>query len=214
MLTACDSGIQRQVGPSLQTLRRRLNIFHRSCLRKLLEGHGFTNVIAIPQASVPIVKFFDPRTGLHVDLNCNNRLGLINTALLQAYCDLWAPLRLMIFFVKTWAKSWALNDPSGANGPASFSSYCLALMCVAYLQVRARLQDQREMVSHCLTLQSKGVLPNLQGRLSRNVDRERSGFWLMQKDGKRTWCDTRFQVPPTWNGTFMTLGNALYGWFR
>lgn len=106
-----------------------------SRLEVLLRKAGFTNVMAIPKATVPIVKFYDPRTQLHVDLNCNNRLGLINTALLRTYCDLWAPLRLMILFIKTWAKARSLNDPSGANGPSSFSSYCLALMCVAFMQV-------------------------------------------------------------------------------
>lgn len=97
---------------------------------------GFRNVIAITTASVPIVKFEDPATGLHVDLNCNEQLGLVNTILLNNYCAAWTPLRRMIFFLKKWAKSLGLNDPSGTAGPSSFSSYCLALMTVGFLQVR------------------------------------------------------------------------------
>lgn len=92
-------------------------------------------MIAISSASVPIVKFQDPATNLHIDLNCNEQLGLINTILLNNYCLAWPHLRSMVFFLKKWAKSLGLNDPSGANGPSSFSSYCLALMTVGFLQV-------------------------------------------------------------------------------
>jgi len=81
------------------------------------------------------VKFTDVNTGLHVDINCNEQLGLLNTYLIKHYCDLYQPLRPLLFFLKTWAKSHGFNDPSGGGGPVSFSSYCLTLMTISWLQV-------------------------------------------------------------------------------
>lgn len=54
-----------------------------------------------------------------------------------AYCDLSPDLvRPMIMVIKRWAKSHGLNDPSGQNGPVTFSSYALTLMVIGFLQVR------------------------------------------------------------------------------
>ncbi|KAG9003020.1 hypothetical protein FRB93_011307 [Tulasnella sp. JGI-2019a] len=167
---------------------------------RALQRAGFTQVIAITSASVPIVKFQDPATGLHVDLNCNEQLGLINTILLNNYCLAWPHLRRMLFFIKKWAKSVGLNDPSGVSGPSSFSSYCLALMTVAYLQ-------------------AKGVLPHLQKCADEEeVDRESSGFWMRSRPNRiddRVWCDTRFKEPEVgWTGSPMSLDEVVCGWFR
>ncbi|KAG8951400.1 hypothetical protein FRC04_006171 [Tulasnella sp. 424] len=165
-----------------------------------LQDGGFQRVIAITGATVPIVKFYDPRTRLNIDLNCNNALGCVNTVLLANYCNAWAPLRSMIFFIKKWAKSWAFNDASGQDGPSSYSSYCLTLMIVAFLQTR-------------------GVLPNLQSNAVGQLDKETAGFWLKLKKDKRLWTDTRFESLAVyqkrgWKGRSMALGDALYGWFR
>jgi hypothetical protein len=53
--------------------------------------------------------------------------------MLQHYCTLWPPLSNLIYVIKKWAKCRGLNDPSRRNGP-SFSSYCLTLMIVGFLQ--------------------------------------------------------------------------------
>lgn len=173
-------------------------------------------MIAIATASVPIVKFEDPSTGLHIDLNCNEQLGLINTILLNNYCEAWAPLRKMIFFLKKWAKSLGLNDPSGTAGPSSFSSYCIALMAVGFLQVGSTCTQPDDFPPLKSSLQSQGVLPNLQSNLP-DVDREKSGFWMRSKPKKgdtRLWCDTRFGSPENWKGVEMSLEDAMCGWFR
>jgi hypothetical protein len=125
-------------------------------LGKILRKAGFVDIFAIPTASVPIgkykvnnnlalptlnrisppVKCRERYTNIKIDINCNELLGLRNTELLAHYCNLYQPLRPLIFFLKHWARSYGLNDPSAQNGPPGFSSYCLALMTVAYLQVR------------------------------------------------------------------------------
>ncbi|KAG8892907.1 hypothetical protein FRC01_013889, partial [Tulasnella sp. 417] len=165
-----------------------------------LQDGGFQRVIAITGATVPIVKFYDPRTRLNIDLNCNNALGCVNTVLLANYCNAWAPLRSMIFFIKKWAKSWAFNDASGQDGPSSYSSYCLTLMIVSFLQIR-------------------GVLPNLQSCAVGQLDKGTAGFWSKLKKDKRVWSDTRFEsldvvLQRGWTGRSMALSEAIYGWFR
>ncbi|KDN44525.1 hypothetical protein K437DRAFT_294845 [Tilletiaria anomala UBC 951] len=86
-------------------------------------------------AAVSIVKFTDKETGIEVDININERFGLINSQMIKAYADLRPALvRPMIYFVKKWASRRQLNDPAGKNGPNSFSSYTIALMVISHLQ--------------------------------------------------------------------------------
>ncbi|KAG8960204.1 hypothetical protein FRC03_006897 [Tulasnella sp. 419] len=172
------------------------DVYDMHWLADLLERKGFTNVEPIPDASVPIVKFHDPRNSLDIDINCNSQLGLYNTWLIDGYCDIYGPLRPMIYFIKKWAAIRDLNDPSG-RGPTeeiSLSSYCYALMAVAYLQMR-------------------GVLPNLQRETAlRRV--ESSEFWIKKGDW-RIHCDTRIgRAPARFRAVDLSLGDALYGWFR
>lgn len=114
-------------------------------------------MFAIPSATVPIgtqdshssescrttilfhcniVKFHDPSTGLDCDVNVNDQLGVINSELLRAYCDISPILRPMIKAIKRWAKPLGLNNPSGQGGGGmTFNSYTLTVMTVAFLQV-------------------------------------------------------------------------------
>lgn len=81
------------------------------------------------------VKFRDPRTNIHCDININDRLGVKNTELVKRYIDLLPVLRPLLTAVKKWASVHGLNEPSGRKGPTSFSSYALTMMCIAFLQV-------------------------------------------------------------------------------
>ena len=80
------------------------------------------------------MKFTDRISGLHCDLNVNDRLGVVNTALLNRYCELSPLLRPMLFALKHWAKRRGLNDPSAT--PATPSSFAYAFMTIAFLQVK------------------------------------------------------------------------------
>lgn len=87
----------------------------------------------------PLVKFRDPVTELSCDLSVGETLGLRNTYLIKAYCDLLPILRPFLFAIKLWAKPLGLNTPSGAGpGGASFSSYALTLMTIGLFQVGTR----------------------------------------------------------------------------
>jgi DNA polymerase sigma len=88
---------------------------------------------------IPTVKAKDPKANLAMDININDRLGLFNTDLLEHYCRLWPPLSNLIYVIKKWAKARGLNEPAGAKrGGPTFSSYCLTLMIVGFLQVICR----------------------------------------------------------------------------
>ncbi|CAE6510913.1 unnamed protein product [Rhizoctonia solani] len=165
-------------------------------LSKILRKARFIDIFAIPTASVPIVKCRDLYTNIKVDINCNELLGLRNTELLAEYCNLYQPLRPLIFFLKRWAKSYGLNDPSAQTGPPGFSSYCLALMTVAYLQTRRALPS--------LQVQFDGVPAN----------RDQHGVWMRVKGKPPLWCDTRWEAGARWNRAELPLEEAVYGWFK
>ena len=128
---------------------------HRSVSKALYEA-GFRIKAVIPSASVPIgmscryyfvprslpwscslvVKCEDLKTGIKCDININEQLGLHNSMLIATYCQLNVYLRPLIVFIKQWAKSHGLNNPSGGPGlQATFSSYALSMMTIGYLQV-------------------------------------------------------------------------------
>ncbi|KAK4052792.1 hypothetical protein OIV83_002079 [Microbotryomycetes sp. JL201] len=140
-------------------------IYDMRTLARILNQAGFDKVVAISHAAVPIVKFECEIAGIRIqaDLNTNERLGVYNSRLLAAYCDLHELIRPFCVFVKFWAAQRGLNDPSGQDGPISFSSYTLLLLVIAYLQ-------------------KTGVVPNLQDpRLIELKGLERKLFWSRPK---------------------------------
>jgi len=74
---------------------------------------------------------------LKCDINVNDRLGIENSQLIKAYCELHPALRPTIMALKTWAKVFGLNNPSTVGKPVSFSSYALTLMTIGFFQVCA-----------------------------------------------------------------------------
>ncbi|KAI4520309.1 hypothetical protein K525DRAFT_279798 [Schizophyllum commune Loenen D] len=140
-------------------------------LARVLQDEGFIVEQTIPWATVPIVKARDRWTGLHFDLNVNDRLGAYNSDLIREYCILNRIVRPFIASTKHWAKVHGLNEPSTSNRQVSFSSYSLALMAIAFLQ-------------------AKGYLPNLQAPLTDLPPAVLDGhFW---PSAQRVRCDVRF----------------------
>lgn len=114
-------------------------------------------------------------------------IGVFNSRLLAAYCDLHDDVRPLCVFIKYWAKQRLLNDPSGASGTVSLSSYTLILLVISYLQHRR-------------------VLPNLQSaELIEQAGIKREKFWT--KPRKLLGRRSRFAgKTPTvsWDVTFVT----------
>lgn len=106
-------------------------------------GREYRDITVVAHANTPIVKFKLP-DGLQVDLACNDLGGYYNSSLILAYANLRPSVRPMIHAIKKWLKVNALNDPSGANGMTSMSSYCLTLMVISFLQHIGELPNLQE----------------------------------------------------------------------
>jgi DNA polymerase sigma len=97
-----------------------------------LRGKRMRNVLPIPYAKVPIVKFHDPVSKMNVDLSFNNPLGVFNTKLIRDYVNMDPRVSDLAFVVKYWSKLRGINDPPSGT----LSSYAYVQMLLFYLQVR------------------------------------------------------------------------------
>ena len=118
-------------------------------MRGILNDQGMEDIITIPRARIPIVKFRDPRSGFEVDIAINNSLALHNTKLLKAYSKSDPRIKDLILTVKHWALQRAICDAY----EGTFSSYGWTLMAIAHMQMiepnlapNLQLSDQREEV--------------------------------------------------------------------
>ncbi|EQC38981.1 hypothetical protein SDRG_03934 [Saprolegnia diclina VS20] len=87
----------------------------------------------IYSARVPLLKFWDTRRKIAIDVTVGNPLALENTRLLRQYGQVDARVRPLVFAVKHWAKQRGINDAS--NG--SLSSYAWIMLVIFYLQTRS-----------------------------------------------------------------------------
>ncbi|KAF7979337.1 hypothetical protein HWV62_42757 [Athelia sp. TMB] len=179
---------------------RRKEIYNIRHLANTLRKAGFIAVIPVP-ATVPIVKFRDPATGLACDINVNERLGLRNTRLIGTYMALVPLLRPLVAYLKRWARLHELNSPAGGLGTGpTFSSYALVLMTIAFLQAR-------------------GLAPNLQEGVDTH---KRSFFWIKEKrrrgaDAGQTRCETSYHRGDEWvksSYQHKEFRDAVIQWFR
>ena len=95
----------------------------------MLRGQGMEDVQIITGAKVPIVKFIDPRSGLHVDISINNTLALHNTRLLSSYANADSRVKELAICVKHWALHRNVSD--SVNG--TFSSYAWSILVINHL---------------------------------------------------------------------------------
>ncbi|KAI9457638.1 hypothetical protein BJY52DRAFT_1272005 [Lactarius psammicola] len=169
-------------------------IYKISAVSTVLWRSGFQILQKVPNATVPIVKFKDPNTDIHCDLNINDQLGFINTSLIRNYCDILPVLRPLLLAIKRWARPLGYNSPAGAPGePITFSSYALAIMTIGLLQAR-------------------GQLPNLQEGTQFTEGRI---FWLRTKTQERVQCDARWKKVQDWAPPrTIEVEQALQDWFQ
>ncbi|KAF9121665.1 hypothetical protein BGW39_010357 [Mortierella sp. 14UC] len=110
-----------------------------------LENQQMQNVIAISDAKVPIVKFIDPITEIHCDMNVQHPLGIYNSALIKAYMEIDVRLEKFLLLLKYFAKAHGILD--GSSG--YLCSYAYILMAIVFFQEQAepilpRLQVKTE----------------------------------------------------------------------
>ena len=102
------------------------------------------NLLVLPNARVPVIKFTYPPTKTQVDITINNNLACLNTRLIACYAGLDERVGQLVHIVKHWAKRRHVNDPY----TGTLSSYCYVLMCIFHCQTRnppilPNLQDER-----------------------------------------------------------------------
>ncbi|KZO91943.1 hypothetical protein CALVIDRAFT_541427 [Calocera viscosa TUFC12733] len=176
---------------------RRTPIYNMKWLATEMKKSGkFDRIQPISTAAVPIVKAIHKDTGVRIDVNTNDRLGLCNTQLLQRYSELCPSLPTLVFSIKRWANALGMNDPSGQHGPVGFSSYCLTLMLIFYLQTR-------------------GILPSLQADIKEpNKVWFDTTKWVRLANDQRLQCDTRFGNAEDWEVMKYEIEDVLAGFFR
>ncbi|ORY28462.1 hypothetical protein BCR39DRAFT_202078 [Naematelia encephala] len=179
-------------------------VYNLRSVARVLWSIGMVDCLPIVHASTPIIKFKDASNGQECDLNVNDLGGWYNSSLILHYCMI-SPfvLRPLIHALKIWASTHNLNDSAGARGPATMSSYCLALMAIAYLQ-------------HC------GVLPNLQQDVRVPIPhvakdtKDPDAVWVgWGKDqGIKALVGFERNPPYGWTPRNLTAADALRGFFE
>jgi len=113
-----------------ETTMKRENVIKK--LAKVLETKNMKELLALPRARIPIVKFVDPRRKLSCDICVNNTLALENTRLLGDYASIDPRMRQLVFVVKRWAKQRSINDCY----MRTLSSYAYVLLVIHFLQIQ------------------------------------------------------------------------------
>lgn len=101
---------------------------------RILRKCSFIRNLELIKAKVPIIKFVDNVSGIEVDFNVNNVVGIRNTHLLKCYSKLDWRVCPLILIIKMWAKQQDINDAK----LMTISSYSIALMVIHYLQCGAQ----------------------------------------------------------------------------
>ncbi|MDP6869400.1 MAG: nucleotidyltransferase domain-containing protein [Candidatus Poseidoniaceae archaeon] len=106
----------------------------------MMRGQGMEKVQALTRAKVPIIKFIDPRSGIHVDISINNSLALYNTKLLETYAEIDERVKRVALCVKHWALHRNICDPLSGT----LSSYAWSNLVIAHLQLEGLLPNLQE----------------------------------------------------------------------
>ncbi|XP_022106952.1 terminal uridylyltransferase 4-like isoform X2 [Acanthaster planci] len=100
--------------------------------QKLKRHSSLQHIIPISTAKVPIVKFFDQRLQLDVDVSLYNCLAQANTQMLYVYSKIDPRVRQLVYTAKVFVKKCDIGDAS----KGSLSSYAYTLMMIFFLQQR------------------------------------------------------------------------------
>ncbi|KAL5106356.1 Terminal nucleotidyltransferase 4B [Taenia crassiceps] len=102
--------------------------------RALRENNFATDIKVLSKATVPIVKFTDSDTGLHVDISFNMSNSVRAVKFVETYLGVYPCLRYLVFPLKQFLLLRELNEV----WTGGLSSYALILMCISFLQQNAR----------------------------------------------------------------------------
>ncbi|KAH9281603.1 Non-canonical poly(A) RNA polymerase PAPD7 [Echinococcus granulosus] len=105
--------------------------------RALKENNFATDIKVLSKATVPIVKFTDSDTGLHVDISFNMANSVRAIKFVHTYLGIYPCLRYLVFTLKQFLLVRELNEV----WTGGLSSYALILMCISFLQQNTREKE-------------------------------------------------------------------------
>ncbi|CCF56271.1 hypothetical protein KAFR_0A08370 [Kazachstania africana CBS 2517] len=101
---------------------------HRSYLyelaRFLKKKNLATSIEVIARARVPIIKFIEPESGVHIDISFERTNGVEAAKLIREWLDMTPGLRELVLIVKQFLTARRLNDVH-TGGLGGFSIICL-----------------------------------------------------------------------------------------
>ena len=96
----------------------------------LVKARIAENIQVITSARVPIIKFVDSVTKLHVDISFNKPGGLVTAGVVKRYTELMPALRPLVIFIKHFLNMRGMNEVY-LGGLGSYSIIC---MVISFLQ--------------------------------------------------------------------------------
>lgn len=112
----------------------------------------FTDIVLIPNAKTPIIKFRHAPTNISCDISFKNSLGVRNSNLIKYYLSLDVRLKPLMIIIKFWGRLF------GISGPGKISNYALTMLIIFFLQ-----QPERAIVPTVAELQSSCTPELVQG---------------------------------------------------
>lgn len=113
--TSTDSWTMNKIFKSVKKIMYRMN-------------DVFSNIIGIPKAKTPIIKFYYNRTNVSCDISFKNILGIYKSYLIKYCLSLDNRLKPLMMIIKYWARHFKIS-----NGQ-KISNYALVLLIIFYLQ--------------------------------------------------------------------------------
>ncbi|KAL2716792.1 speckle targeted PIP5K1A-regulated poly(A) polymerase-like [Vespula squamosa] len=88
----------------------------------------FTDIVPIPKAKTPIIKFYHIPTKVSCDISFKNGFGIYNSNLIKQCLSLDMRLKPLMILIKYWARQCKIS------GCGKISNYALIMLIIFYLQ--------------------------------------------------------------------------------
>ena len=125
-------------GPLIQSLSKETQVEACTSISKILRQHRsdvVSNVIGIPKARVPIVKFVHMKTGLSCDLSFKHKMSVLNTEWIRLCGEADSRARAVMVAIRYWASIYGLSGGGKGARVWKITNYALTLLIIFYLQV-------------------------------------------------------------------------------
>ncbi|XP_076756268.1 speckle targeted PIP5K1A-regulated poly(A) polymerase [Xylocopa sonorina] len=130
----CDLDIYMDIGEPISEITTETDSWTmRKIFRKVKKvmyrmNCAFSNIIPLPKARTPIIKFCYIRTNVSCDISFKNSLAMYKNHLIKYYICLDSRLKPLMMLIKYWARHFKIS------GSSKISNYALVLLVIFYLQ--------------------------------------------------------------------------------